>query len=42
MYIFILFSIAHIYMSFREDIMGGATTISSMTSGLRMFKHGGH
>lgn len=40
MYIFILFSIAHIYMSFREDIMGGATTISSMTSGLRMFKHG--
>ena len=28
-------------MSFREDVMGGATTISSMTSGLRMFKHGG-
>ena len=42
MYVFILFSIAHIYMSFREDVMGGATTISSMTSGLRMFKHGGH
>ena len=42
MYVFIIFSIAHIYMSFREDIMGGATTISSMTSGLRMFKHGGH
>ena len=26
MYVFILFSIAHIYMSFREDVMGGATT----------------
>lgn len=38
MYVFILFSIAHLYMSFREDVMGGATTISSMTTGLRMFK----
>ena len=42
MYVFIIFSMAHIYMSFREDIMGGATTISSMTTGLRMFKEGGH
>ena len=24
-----------------EDIMGGATTLSSMTTGLRMFKHQG-
>ena len=38
MYVFILFSIAHIYMSFREDVMGGATTLSSMSTGLRMFK----
>mgnify|MGYP004658723397 FL=1 len=38
MYVFILFSVAHIYMSFREDVMGGATTVSSMTTGLRMFK----
>ncbi len=41
MYVFIIFSIAHMYMSFREDVMGGATTISSMTTGLRMFKEGG-
>lgn len=42
MYVFIIFSIAHIYMSFREDVMGGTTTISSMTSGLRLFKESGH
>lgn len=38
MYVLILFSMAHMYMSFREDIMGGTTVLSSMTSGLRMFK----
>ncbi len=38
MYLLIIFSIAHLYMSFREDVMGGATTLSSMTTGLRMFK----
>ena len=42
MYVFILFSIAHIYMSFREDVMGGATTLSSMSTGLRMFKEDHH
>ena len=42
MYVFILFSIAHIYMSFREDVMGGATTLSSMSTGLRMFKEAEH
>ena len=41
MYVLIIFTIAHMYMSFREDIMGGATTLSSMTTGLRMFKHQG-
>ena len=29
-------------MSFREDVMGGATTLSSMSTGLRMFKHTEH
>lgn len=38
MYVFILFACAHIYMSFREDIMGGAVTLSSMSTGLRLFK----
>ena len=42
MYVFILFSIAHIYMSFREDVMGGATTLSSMSTDLRMFKEDHH
>lgn len=38
MYLLIIFTIAHLYMSFREDVMGGATTLSSMSTGLRMFK----
>lgn len=38
MYYLIIFTMAHLYMSFREDVMGGCTTISSMTTGLRMFK----
>ena len=42
MYFFIIFTFAHLYMSFREDVMGGATTISSMTTGLRMFKETHH
>ena len=42
LYVFVLFTIAHVYMSFREDVMGGATTISSMTTGLRMFKESEH
>ena len=41
-YVIIHFSIAHIYISFREDVMGGATTLSSMSTGLRMFKETHH
>ncbi len=41
MYVFGLFTIAHLYMSVREDVMGGATQWSAMTSGLRLFKHQG-
>ena len=33
---------AYVYMSFREDVMGGATTLSSMSTGLRMFKEDHH
>ncbi len=39
MYIFTLFMVAHLYMASREDIMGGATEMSAITNGLRMFKH---
>jgi Ni/Fe-hydrogenase 1 B-type cytochrome subunit len=28
----------HIYMVFREDVMGGTTQLSTMTNGVRMFK----
>lgn len=38
MYVLVAFTVFHVYMSFREDVMGGATTVSSMTTGLRMFK----
>jgi Ni/Fe-hydrogenase 1 B-type cytochrome subunit len=39
MYVFLLFMVAHLYMASREDIMGGATEMSAITNGLRMFKH---
>jgi len=39
MYVFTLFMVAHFYMAAREDIMGGATELSAITNGLRMFKH---
>ena len=39
MYVFTLFMVAHFYMAAREDIMGGATEMSAITNGLRMFKH---
>lgn len=42
MYVLVAFTVFHVYMSFREDVMGGATTVSSMTTGLRMFKEAGH
>lgn len=39
MYVFCLFMVAHLYMACREDVMGGATEMSAITNGLRMFKH---
>lgn len=41
-YVFLFFCVAHCYMAIREDVMGGATTLSSMGSGLRMFKETEH
>lgn len=38
MYVLVLFSIAHIYAAFRDDIMGRVSTISSMISGWRTFR----
>ncbi|MEG0821141.1 MAG: Ni/Fe-hydrogenase, b-type cytochrome subunit [Burkholderiaceae bacterium] len=38
MYYLGLFAIIHMYMAMREDIMGGATQLSTMTNGVRMFK----
>lgn len=38
MYYLLMFCCAHLYMSFREDIMGGATQLSTMTNGVRFFK----
>jgi Ni/Fe-hydrogenase 1 B-type cytochrome subunit len=35
LYIFILI---HVYMVFRQDVMGRSTIVSSMISGIRMFK----
>jgi len=35
LYIFILI---HVYMVFRQDVMGRTTIVSSMISGIRMFK----
>jgi Ni/Fe-hydrogenase 1 B-type cytochrome subunit len=36
LYIFIL---VHLYMVFRQDIMGRSTIVGSMISGIRMFKN---
>jgi Ni/Fe-hydrogenase 1 B-type cytochrome subunit len=33
-----LFTLIHVYMVFREDIMSGETVISTMINGVRMFK----
>jgi len=35
----LLFSLVHIYMVFRQDIMGRSTIVSTMVSGIRMFKN---
>jgi Ni/Fe-hydrogenase 1 B-type cytochrome subunit len=41
MWVIILFSMTHIYVAFREDIMSRQSIISTMVSGWRMFKDGG-
>jgi Ni/Fe-hydrogenase 1 B-type cytochrome subunit len=38
MYYLLAFSIVHMYMVFREDIMGKETVISTMVNGIRAFK----
>lgn len=38
MYYLLLFFSAHLYMSFREDIMGEDTQLSTITNGIRYFK----
>ncbi|MDR0587942.1 MAG: Ni/Fe-hydrogenase, b-type cytochrome subunit [Burkholderiales bacterium] len=38
MYYLIIFSMAHMYMVFREDIMGHESVIGTMVNGIRMFK----
>jgi Ni/Fe-hydrogenase 1 B-type cytochrome subunit len=38
MYWLIVFAIAHMYMVFREDIMGGESVVGTMVNGIRMFK----
>ncbi|MDR2711221.1 MAG: Ni/Fe-hydrogenase, b-type cytochrome subunit [Burkholderiales bacterium] len=38
MYYLLIFTIMHIYMAFREDIMGRETVVSTMVNGIRAFK----
>lgn len=38
MWYLILFAMFHIYMAFRQDIVGRSTIISTMVNGIRMFK----
>jgi len=38
MWYLVLFAMAHTYMVFRQDIMSGATIVSTMINGIRMFK----
>ncbi|MCL2310098.1 MAG: Ni/Fe-hydrogenase, b-type cytochrome subunit [Proteobacteria bacterium] len=38
MYYLLVFVVIHIYMAFREDIMGKETVISTMVNGIRVFK----
>ena len=38
MWILVLFSIAHIYVAVREDIMGRQTIVSTMLSGIRNYR----
>ena len=34
----LLFALIHIYMAFREDIMGESSIVSTMVNGIRMWK----
>jgi Ni/Fe-hydrogenase 1 B-type cytochrome subunit len=38
MWYLLLFSLVHIYMVFREDIMSGESVVGTMISGIRLFK----
>jgi Ni/Fe-hydrogenase 1 B-type cytochrome subunit len=38
MWYLLLFAFIHVYMAFREDIMSGASLMSTMINGIRMFK----
>ncbi|MDR2172846.1 MAG: Ni/Fe-hydrogenase, b-type cytochrome subunit [Burkholderiales bacterium] len=42
MYYLLMFAVLHIYMAFREDIMGKETVISTMVNGIRAFKSKEH
>ncbi|MCL2872166.1 MAG: Ni/Fe-hydrogenase, b-type cytochrome subunit [Betaproteobacteria bacterium] len=42
MYAILVFMVVHIYMAFREDIMGKETVVSTMINGIRAFKTKGH
>lgn len=39
MWYVILFAMFHMYMAFRQDIVGRSTIVSTMVSGIRMFKN---
>ena len=38
MWYLLLFALVHVYMVFREDIMSGESVVSTMISGIRLFK----
>jgi Ni/Fe-hydrogenase 1 B-type cytochrome subunit len=38
MWYLLLFTLIHVYMVFREDIMSGESVISTMVNGIRMWK----
>jgi Ni/Fe-hydrogenase 1 B-type cytochrome subunit len=38
MWYVLLFAVIHIYMAFREDIMGETSILGAMSNGIRMFK----
>jgi Ni/Fe-hydrogenase 1 B-type cytochrome subunit len=38
MWVMLIFTMAHIYMAFREDIMSKQSIVSTMVNGYRYFK----